>query len=327
MVGDPNRGFDKHQPGAWNFNILPFIEQQALYDMGKGLTGAALSAANKRTDHDAVGRHELPHPPTALLLAVVRRTITITARSGLLYVGRRARLCPQRLRRQRRRHQSGVSVARPRDLIRMGDAPGYPWPNRPATTPASSSSAAKSRWPTSPTARAIPIWSARSISTPTITLRDRTLPTIRASSRASTTTTPARPSRNTGRRGRTCRDTPTKASGAAPMPEFQYGLLRRLGPFDQLFDRRDNAPLSGQSARRRRDRRKETVNVSENDRVLGTTAGPLTCVDHVDRRALHGHPPAPVLHLFLGLASTIRREAAPIPDSVAASVASPAGPR
>ena len=31
MVGDPNRGFDKHQPGGWNYNVLPFIEQQALY--------------------------------------------------------------------------------------------------------------------------------------------------------------------------------------------------------------------------------------------------------------------------------------------------------
>jgi hypothetical protein len=44
MVGDPNRGLTKLQPGGWNFSILPFIEQQDLYDLEMGLSGAALSA-------------------------------------------------------------------------------------------------------------------------------------------------------------------------------------------------------------------------------------------------------------------------------------------
>ena len=47
MLGDPDRGFDKRQPGGWEFNILPYVEQQALYDLGAGLTGAAQRAANK----------------------------------------------------------------------------------------------------------------------------------------------------------------------------------------------------------------------------------------------------------------------------------------
>ena len=45
MVADPNRGFDKRQPGAWEYNILPFAEQQALYDLG---LGAALSSPEQR---------------------------------------------------------------------------------------------------------------------------------------------------------------------------------------------------------------------------------------------------------------------------------------
>src|SRR5208337_4181505 len=34
-AGDPNRGFGSQQPGGWQFNILPFIDQTDLHDMGK----------------------------------------------------------------------------------------------------------------------------------------------------------------------------------------------------------------------------------------------------------------------------------------------------
>ena len=41
-TGDPDRGSDWHQPGGWIYNILPYIEQQLLHDLG---TGAALGSA------------------------------------------------------------------------------------------------------------------------------------------------------------------------------------------------------------------------------------------------------------------------------------------
>jgi hypothetical protein len=42
-VGDPDRGFGHRQPGGWVYNILPYMEQQQLHDLGKGL-GSSNSA-------------------------------------------------------------------------------------------------------------------------------------------------------------------------------------------------------------------------------------------------------------------------------------------
>jgi prepilin-type N-terminal cleavage/methylation domain-containing protein/prepilin-type processing-associated H-X9-DG protein len=50
-IGDPSRGFDKKQPGGWAFNILPYIEQQSLHDLGSstGMTAPAGRALTIQT--------------------------------------------------------------------------------------------------------------------------------------------------------------------------------------------------------------------------------------------------------------------------------------
>jgi prepilin-type processing-associated H-X9-DG protein len=44
-VGDPDRGYDHRQPGGWIYNILPFLDQSVLHDMGKGMDAATKANA------------------------------------------------------------------------------------------------------------------------------------------------------------------------------------------------------------------------------------------------------------------------------------------
>ncbi len=45
-VGDADRGFTRRQPGGWQYNILPYMEEQALHDLGKGKPDAEKKTAN-----------------------------------------------------------------------------------------------------------------------------------------------------------------------------------------------------------------------------------------------------------------------------------------
>lgn len=49
-IGDPDRGIDWKQPGGWIYNLLPYIEQQAIHDMQLGMavgSPARLAAATQ----------------------------------------------------------------------------------------------------------------------------------------------------------------------------------------------------------------------------------------------------------------------------------------
>ncbi len=46
-IGDPDRGNSIKQPGGWVYNLLPYMEQDALHDYGQGAT--SLSMPNKAT--------------------------------------------------------------------------------------------------------------------------------------------------------------------------------------------------------------------------------------------------------------------------------------
>ncbi len=44
-TGDPDRGYNERQPGGWLYNIMAFMEEAAIHDMGKGLPEAQKKAA------------------------------------------------------------------------------------------------------------------------------------------------------------------------------------------------------------------------------------------------------------------------------------------
>ncbi len=45
-VGDPDRGYDEQQPGAWAYNILPFIEEEHVHSIGTGMSDSEKRTAN-----------------------------------------------------------------------------------------------------------------------------------------------------------------------------------------------------------------------------------------------------------------------------------------
>jgi prepilin-type N-terminal cleavage/methylation domain-containing protein len=66
-IGDPDRGSGKSQPGSWAYSILPHLEAGALYQKGKGATGAAKRAALTELAQSPVGTFYCPsrRPPSA----------------------------------------------------------------------------------------------------------------------------------------------------------------------------------------------------------------------------------------------------------------------
>ena len=67
--GDPDLGFNRRQPGGFVYNLLPYIEQQPLHDMGTGM------AYNDPDKEAALAM--MNQTPLSVLICPTRRTATL----------------------------------------------------------------------------------------------------------------------------------------------------------------------------------------------------------------------------------------------------------
>jgi prepilin-type N-terminal cleavage/methylation domain-containing protein len=75
---DPNRGYGGNQPGSWYYNILPYIEEQALRDLGKGET----CAGNTASANFAAASVKLHTTPVTIFHCPTRRSVKLYPHQG-----------------------------------------------------------------------------------------------------------------------------------------------------------------------------------------------------------------------------------------------------
>jgi prepilin-type N-terminal cleavage/methylation domain-containing protein/prepilin-type processing-associated H-X9-DG protein len=59
-LGEPDRGFGLRQPAGWIYNTLPYIEQTALHDLGKGGDDPTIKATRKEMYETPLSLHHCP---------------------------------------------------------------------------------------------------------------------------------------------------------------------------------------------------------------------------------------------------------------------------
>ncbi|MEQ8847171.1 DUF1559 domain-containing protein [Botrimarina sp.] len=71
-TGDPDRGSGRDQPGGWLYNLLPYVEEQALHDLGQGLPPTVKQVAAA----------ELAQTPIAISTCPSRRAVALYPYTG-----------------------------------------------------------------------------------------------------------------------------------------------------------------------------------------------------------------------------------------------------
>ena len=129
-AGDADRGFDRRQPGGWIYNILPFIEQQALHNMGSGLTGSAKRDANARMNTNPLPLLHCPTRRRAILYVNYYNQYNLTPLATAVHTDYAANS-----------GSVGPNWAGPLQSDPLGggnpafvDAPGFAWPSESTMT-------------------------------------------------------------------------------------------------------------------------------------------------------------------------------------------------
>jgi prepilin-type N-terminal cleavage/methylation domain-containing protein len=59
-MGDPDRGYSRRQPGGWQYNILPYIEEKTLHEQGRGLPEAAKRRVGQERAATVIALYQCP---------------------------------------------------------------------------------------------------------------------------------------------------------------------------------------------------------------------------------------------------------------------------
>jgi prepilin-type N-terminal cleavage/methylation domain-containing protein/prepilin-type processing-associated H-X9-DG protein len=92
-TGDADRGNDWRQPCSWVYNVLPYIEQQPLHDMGMGLTGSAKYAAHLQRMNLPINTFYCPTRRSPLAYPISEQMVNMPAITAWVTTGARSDYC------------------------------------------------------------------------------------------------------------------------------------------------------------------------------------------------------------------------------------------
>ena len=85
-MGDPDRGFGRRQPGGWTYNILPFMEQGNVREIGKGKTNSAKNTLLVQVAQTNIPTFTCPTRRGAVLLPYTSSPMkNVAISTGVLY--------------------------------------------------------------------------------------------------------------------------------------------------------------------------------------------------------------------------------------------------
>jgi prepilin-type processing-associated H-X9-DG protein len=87
-LGEPDRGFKLEQPSGWIYNTLPYIEQTALHDLGKGGDDATIKATRKQMYETPLALHQCPSRRRTQLYTYTLGNFSPNCETGLTKVAR-----------------------------------------------------------------------------------------------------------------------------------------------------------------------------------------------------------------------------------------------
>jgi hypothetical protein len=139
-VGDPDRGFNHMQPGGWTYNVLPYIEQSPLHDLGKGQSGATKQQSATTMNGTAVAMYICPSRRSVQAIP-----INSYGCCGCYYDGTGATINPSPKVKTDYAANFGDTYpvielflsGTPAGTYASGDASTYPWPDPNGPTGAS----------------------------------------------------------------------------------------------------------------------------------------------------------------------------------------------